>query len=142
VEEIPPTSNSLEKKKEKPRPDRGGEPISIRAWQRVRNPYGNIKDRKRQMIDNLKKMAAEKGMAVMKSPVVAKIMASETAGVVIEKAMTVPFKISNIMTQQKEKLVEMFDLATQEEMDDLRRTISRLEAELSAMKSASEKPAD
>jgi hypothetical protein len=89
------------------------------------------------MIDMLKKMAVEKGMTLMKSPVVAKIMASETAGVVIEKAMTVPFKISNVVTKQKEKLVEMFDLATQEDMDDLRRAMSRMESTLSKMKSTS-----
>ena len=91
------------------------------------------------MIDKLKKMAVDKGMEMLKSPIVAKMMASETTNVIIEKAMTVPFKISTVVTKQKEKLVEMFDLATQEDMDDLRRAMSRVEALLSELKSTSEK---
>ena len=86
------------------------------------------------MIDMLKKMAVEKGMSLMQSPTVAKIMASEKTGDLIEKAMTIPFKVSSVVTNQKEKLVEMFDLATQEDMDDLRRNLSKLEAALTEIK--------
>jgi hypothetical protein len=89
------------------------------------------------MIDMLKKMAMEKGMNLMQSPMVAKIMASETTGEVIEKAMTIPFKVSNAINSQKEKLVALFDLATQEEMDDLRRTLSRMDAALQDLKERS-----
>lgn len=82
----------------------------------------------------LKTMAMEKGKALLQSPTVSKILASEQMGTVIEKAMTVPFKISSAVSSKKEKLVELFDLATQEDMDELRRTISRLEDELSTLK--------
>jgi hypothetical protein len=91
------------------------------------------------MIKMIKEMAAEKGKALLQSETVSKILASEKMGTVIEKAMTVPFKISTAVAHQKEKLVEMFDLATQEDMDDLRRTISRMEDELSAVKASGAK---
>ena len=88
------------------------------------------------MISILKNIAAEKGKALLQSPTVSKILASEQVGTVIEKAMTVPFKISSAVTTQKEKLVEMFDLATREDMDELRRTISRMEDTIESMKGA------
>lgn len=90
------------------------------------------------MIDMLKKMAIEKGMNLMQSPAVAKIMASEKTGELIEKAMTIPFKVSSVITNQKEKLVEMLDLATQEDMDDLRRNLSKMEATLTEIKTKAE----
>jgi polyhydroxyalkanoate synthesis regulator phasin len=91
------------------------------------------------MIKIIKKMAVEKGKALLQSEAVSKILASEKMGTVIEKAMTVPFKISTAVAHQKEKLVEMFDLATQEDMDELRRTVSRMEEELSSLKNCTEK---
>ena len=90
------------------------------------------------MIKVLKTMAVEKGKALLQSPAVSKILASEQMGTVIEKAMSVPFKISSAVSEKKEKLVEMFDLATQEDMDELRRTIARLEDELAAAKNAAQ----
>jgi len=86
------------------------------------------------MLDVLKKMAAEKGKELLQSPTVSKILASEQMGKVIETAMTVPFKVSSAVNSKKEKLVEMFDLATQEDMDELRRTIARLEETIRTLK--------
>ena len=85
------------------------------------------------MIDMLKNLAMEKGMSLMKSPMVSKIMASEKTAQLIETAMTVPFRVSSVLTAQKEKLVEMFDLATQEDVDDLRRTVTRMESTISEL---------
>jgi hypothetical protein len=79
------------------------------------------------MIDEVKKMAMDGVAALMRSPQVSKILTSEKMGVVIEKAMTVPFKISNAVTAKKEKLVQLLDLATQEDVDDLRRAVTRVE---------------
>lgn len=89
------------------------------------------------MMNVLKTMAVEKGKTLLQSPMVSKILASEQMGTVIEKAMTVPFKISSAVSSKKERLVAMFDLATQDDMDELRRTISRLEDELSTLKDPS-----
>ncbi len=89
------------------------------------------------MIDAIRQMAVEKGIALMKSPLVSKILASEKMGAVIETAMTVPFKVSSAVTAQKEKLVQLFDLATQEDMDDVRRTITRVEDALKDIKQES-----
>jgi hypothetical protein len=91
------------------------------------------------MLDEIKKMAMAGVTTLMSSPVVAKVLASEKTGVVIEKAMTVPFKISNAVTARKEKIVQMFDLATQEDVDELRRAVIRVEDVLRDIKKESGK---
>jgi hypothetical protein len=89
------------------------------------------------MLDAIKKMAMEKGMSLMESEKVAKVLSNETVGAIVEKAMTVPFKISNAIASQKEKLVSMLDLATQEDIDDIRRTMTRVEDVLQEIKKES-----
>ncbi len=82
------------------------------------------------MIDTLKKMAMEKGMALMQSETVTKVLSNEQVASMVEGAMTIPFKISNAITSQKEKLVSLLDLATQEDIDEIRRSMSRVEGAL------------
>jgi limonene-1,2-epoxide hydrolase len=83
-----------------------------------------------KMLDLLKQKAIAKGMELMQSPAVGKLMESEQVGVVIEKALTVPFKVSGALTVQKERLVSLLDLATQEDIDEVRRTMTRVEGVL------------
>ncbi len=85
------------------------------------------------MIKMIKSMAMDQCKAVMQSETVSKILASEQVGSVIEKAMTVPFKISEAVATKKEKLVEMFDLATKADMDELRRSMSQMEETLQTL---------
>jgi len=86
------------------------------------------------MIDTLKKMITEKGLSLMQSDKVTQILSNEQVGAVVEKAMTIPFKLSNAVTAQKERLVALFDLATQEDIDDIRRSVARVEDVLNGLK--------
>ncbi|MCP4674304.1 MAG: hypothetical protein GY854_02060 [Deltaproteobacteria bacterium] len=89
------------------------------------------------MLDSLKQKMMIKGMELMQSPAVGKMMESEKVGVVIEKAMTVPFKVSGALMSQKERLVALFDLATQEDIDDVKRAVTRVEGVLRDIKKES-----
>ncbi len=91
------------------------------------------------MLDSLKKKMLNKGMELMASPAVGKLMQNEKVGVVLEKAMTVPFKVSGAVASHKERLVSMFDLATQDDVDEIKRTVSRMEGVLNKMKKESKK---
>ena len=81
-------------------------------------------------MNSLKEKVISKGMGVIQSPAVAKMMESEKVGTVIEKAMTVPFKVSGAIMSQKERLVALFDLATQQDVDEIKRAMSRMEGVL------------
>ncbi|MCP4601358.1 MAG: hypothetical protein GY847_12680 [Proteobacteria bacterium] len=89
------------------------------------------------MLDSLKAKMMTKGIQLLQSPAMGKLMENEKVGVVIEKAMTVPFKVSGVVTSQKERLVALFDLATQDDMDDIKRTVSRMEGVLRDIKKES-----
>ncbi|MDJ0765417.1 MAG: hypothetical protein QNJ97_20720 [Myxococcota bacterium] len=89
------------------------------------------------MINTLKEKMMTKGMALLQSPAVGKLMESEKVGVVIEKAMTVPFKVSGVVRSQKERLVALLDLATQEDVDDIKRAVVRMETVLKDIKKES-----
>ena len=88
-------------------------------------------------MNSLKEKVISKGMGVMQSPTVAKMMESEKVGNVIEKAMTVPFKVSGAIMSQKERLVALFDLATQQDVDEIKRAMSRMEGVLRDIKKES-----
>jgi hypothetical protein len=79
------------------------------------------------MIDAVKDKLLTTGVELMKSPMVAKLMESEKVGLVMEKALTLPIKASETFRSQKEKLTALFELATQQDIDDLKRAVSRME---------------
>jgi hypothetical protein len=89
------------------------------------------------MMDTIKQKMMAKGMELLQSPAVGKLMESEKVGVVIEKAMTVPFKVSGALMGQKERLVALLDLATQEDVDEIKRAVSRMEGVLRDIKKES-----
>ena len=89
------------------------------------------------MRDVIKKVVMDKGMELLQSEAVAKLMESEKVGVVIEKAMSVPFKVSGAVMSQKERLVALFDLATQEDVDDIKRAMTKMEGVLKEIKKES-----
>jgi tRNA(Phe) wybutosine-synthesizing methylase Tyw3 len=76
-------------------------------------------------------------MSLMQSPTVNKIMESEKMGIVIEKAMSIPIKISSNIMSQKERLVALFDLATQQDLDEVRQSLARVEGVLRDIKKES-----
>jgi hypothetical protein len=79
------------------------------------------------MIDAVKEKLLATGVELMKSPMVAKMMESEKVGLVMEKALTLPIKASETFRSQKERLTSLFELATQQDLDDLKRAVSRME---------------
>ena len=85
----------------------------------------------------IKEKVMAKGMGLLQSPAVTKLMESEKVGFVIEKAMSVPFKVSAALTSQKERLVALLDLATQEDIDEVKRAMSRMEGVLKDIKKES-----
>jgi hypothetical protein len=89
------------------------------------------------MRDFLKKAVMDKGMELLQSEAVGKLMESEKVGIVIEKAMSVPFKVSGAIMSQKERLVALFDLATQEDVDDIKRAMTKMEGVLKEIKKES-----
>ncbi len=66
----------------------------------------------------------------MQSDTVEKLMESEQFGVVMEKAMAIPFKFTNMAMSGKERLVALLDLATQEDIDEVKRAMARIEGTL------------
>lgn len=89
------------------------------------------------MLSSLKEKMIGKGMVLMQSPAVAKLMESEAVGAVIEKAMNVPFKVSGAIMSHRERLVTLFDLATQQDIDEVKRAVSRMEGILKEIKKES-----
>jgi hypothetical protein len=89
------------------------------------------------MIDKIKEKLVAQGMKLMQSPAVTKLMESEKMGVVLEKAMSVPIKLSDGFRGKREKLTALFELATQADLDEVKRSISRMEDLLQEIKSSS-----
>ncbi len=90
------------------------------------------------MYDFVKKTMINKGMELLQSQAVVKLMESEQVGIVIEKAMSVPFKVSSTLMAQRERLVALLDLPTQEDMDDLKRAMTKMEGVLKEIKTESQ----
>ena len=82
------------------------------------------------MIELLKDTLRSKGMALIQSKAVGKLMESEKFGTAIEIAMSIPIKVSNAVVSQKERIVTMFDLATRQDLDELKRVMSRMDGAL------------
>ena len=82
------------------------------------------------MADSLKKKLTEKAAQFMQSGTVEKLVESEQFGIVMEKAMAIPFKFTNMAMSGKERLVALLDLATQEDIDEVKRAMARLEGNL------------
>jgi tRNA(Phe) wybutosine-synthesizing methylase Tyw3 len=90
------------------------------------------------MLDSIKELAISKGMQLLNSPVVTKAMESEQVGTIIEKAMSVPVKVSEAIRTRKEQLTSFMEVATQSDLDEVKRNLARMEDELSSMKSKSD----
>ena len=91
------------------------------------------------MLENIKELAISKGMQLLNSPLVTKAMESEQVGTIIEKAMSVPVKVSETIRTRKEQLTAFMEIATQADLDEVKRTLARVEDELTSLKSKSQK---
>lgn len=91
------------------------------------------------MIGSLKEKAMTKGMQLLNSPMVAKAMESEQVGTIIEKAMTFPIKVSETIRARKEQVTSFMEVATQSDLDELKRSVARVEQEVKSIKNTTEK---
>ena len=84
-------------------------------------------------MSSLKKNLVQQGMKLMGDPRVAKIMQDERVMKALMGAMSVPGKVSTFTNEQAEKLAKAMSLATEDEVNDLRRTIRRLEKDIARL---------
>ncbi len=85
------------------------------------------------MVDSLKKRLMKRGMQLMGDPRVMKLMQDERVMKALMGAMSVPGKVTTFTNEQIEKLAKSMNLATEDEVKDLRRTIRHLEAEIARL---------
>jgi hypothetical protein len=92
-------------------------------------------------VASLKKTLMKRGMKLMSDPRVMKLMQDERVMKAVMTAMSMPGKVQSFTQEQAEKLAKALDLATEDEVKDLKRTVRRLEEEMARMqKKESERP--
>jgi cell division FtsZ-interacting protein ZapD len=85
-------------------------------------------------MSSLKKTLMQQGMKLMSDPRVVKMMQDERVMKAVMAAMSVPGKAQSLAKEQLENVAKAMALATESEVKDLRRTVRKLEDELSRMK--------
>ena len=83
---------------------------------------------------SLKKKLLSESMKLISDPRVTKLMQDERVMKALMAAMSVPGKMQTFTHEQVEKLAKAMALATEDEVKDLRRTVRRLEEEMSKMR--------
>jgi hypothetical protein len=85
-------------------------------------------------MSSFKKTLMQKGMKLMADPRVLKLMQDERVMKAVMAAMSVPGKAQSLAKEQLEHVAKAMALATEGELKDLRRTVRKLEEELTKMK--------
>jgi hypothetical protein len=83
---------------------------------------------------SLKKTLMKQGMKIMSDPRVMKLMQDERVMKAVMTAMSVPGKVQTFTKEQVENIAKAMALATEDEVKDLKRTVRRLEEEVSRMR--------
>jgi len=78
-------------------------------------------------------------MKIMADPRVTKLMQDERVMKAVMTMMSMPGKIQGFTGEQMEKLVKAMSLATEDEVNDLKRQIRRLEEEISRLEKDTKK---
>jgi hypothetical protein len=91
-------------------------------------------------MSSLKKTLVEQGMKFMSDPRVMKIMQDERVMKALMQMMSVPGKVTSFTNEQVERLAKAMSLATEDEVNDLKRQVRRLEEELARVESKRDKP--
>jgi hypothetical protein len=86
-------------------------------------------------MSSIKKSLMQQGMKLMTDPRVMKIMQDERVLKAVMQMMSVPGKVQSFTTEQVERLAKAMSLATEDEVNDLKRQIRRLEEEVARMES-------
>ena len=84
-------------------------------------------------MSSLKKTLVEQGMKLMSDPRVMKIMQDERVMKTLMQMMSMPGKVQTFGSDQVEKLAKAMSLATEDEVNDLKRQIRRLEEEVARL---------
>jgi hypothetical protein len=94
-------------------------------------------------MSSLKKTLMKQGMKLMSDPRVMKLMQDERVMKAVMAAMSMPGKAQTFAKEQVESIAKAMALATEGEVKDLRRTVRRLEEEVSRLKTGNvgERPA-
>lgn len=79
---------------------------------------------------SLRDKLLERGMKLLSDPRVAKLATDPRVMSAVMQAMAVPGKVQQFGNEQVSALAKRLNLATEEEVDQLRRTVRRLEEEL------------
>src|ERR1700722_9268362 len=87
-------------------------------------------------MSSLKKSLMKQGMKLMSDPRVMKMMQDERVMKAVMQMMSVPGKVQSFTHEQVERLAKSMALATEDEVKDLKRTVRRLEEELTRMKNS------
>ncbi|HQY63625.1 MAG: hypothetical protein IPF92_29120 [Myxococcales bacterium] len=84
-------------------------------------------------MSDIKKTLMKQGMKLMSDPRVAKLLQDPRVMTALMQAMSVPGKVQSFTSEQVEKLAKSMSLATEDEVNDLKRTVRRLEDELARL---------
>src|SRR5580693_8312063 len=85
-------------------------------------------------MSSLKKTLMQQGMKLMSDPRVVKLMQDERVMKAVMTAMSMPGKAQTFARDQVENIARAMALATEGEVKDLRRTVRKLEEEVSRLK--------
>ena len=76
---------------------------------------------------SIKDRIFSEGMRLSQNPAVAKVLSDERFMKLVVLAMSMPGRVATFTTEQKERFAKEMGLATQDEVQDLKRTIASLE---------------
>jgi hypothetical protein len=88
---------------------------------------------------SLKKTLIQQGMKMFSDPRVQKVIQDERVMKAMMQMMQVPGKVQTFSAEQVEKLARAMSLATEDEVNDLKRTVRRLEEEIARIERDSDK---
>jgi hypothetical protein len=84
-------------------------------------------------MSEFKKSILKQGMKLMSDPRVLKLMQDERVMGALMQVMNAPGRVQSFTTEQVEKLAKAMSLATEDEVNDLKRQVRRLEEEVSRL---------
>lgn len=93
-------------------------------------------------MSELKKSLMKQGLKLMSDPRVAKMLQDPRVMNAVMQAMAVPGKVQSFTAENLEKLAKSMSLATEDEMNDLKRTVRRLEDEIARLERERERDRD
>lgn len=85
---------------------------------------------------DLKQKLMQEGMKLMSNPKVMKLMQDERVMKAVMTAMSLPAKVSTFKESAGEKVAKTLNMATAQEVKDLKRTIRKLEEQVETLKRA------